>query len=52
MNFVSDEDRALEAGDAITCKKCGEVFWVDEGHSCNKVPAPKIPEWKDSYPNF
>jgi len=35
-NWMSDEDRALDSGDATTCQYCGKVTWVDEWHFCEE----------------
>lgn len=34
VNWLSDEDLALENGDKRQCEHCGQTYWVDEWHSC------------------
>ena len=35
-NWMSDEDSALDSGDAHTCEHCGAFVWVDESHICQE----------------
>lgn len=51
-NLMSDEDLALESGDARTCEHCGTVYWVDEWHTCAQGTASARAENEQFTRNF